>query len=318
MKFIKTFFLILFSLCLLILFTLVLLLKYPTQDPVIPESKFAPRQKHFLEAGAIKISVFPTGYSVAPEAFVHKKGKLWDLVHMEHAAILVEHPKGNFIIDVGLGSDIDGEIAKAPWLVKLMNYTKTGALKDQPKIKSLSDNLDFIILTHSHWDHVSGALDFPNIPVYMLPQEIEFAMQSKEGKALHVLAKHIVALKEQIKPISLKDAPYENFSQSLDWFGDGSVVLVSLMGHTPGSLGVFLNLAPDLRYLVIGDAVWSVDAKGQPQAKSLLGELSSDHDRHQARRTRKKIEHLIGHSNEITLVPNHDAKALNKLAPYQP
>jgi glyoxylase-like metal-dependent hydrolase (beta-lactamase superfamily II) len=49
--------------------------------------------------------------------------------------------------------------------------------------------------------------------------------------------------------------PYETFDQSYDLFHDGSVVIVPLPGHTPGSLGVFVNLAPDRRLFLVGDVV---------------------------------------------------------------
>jgi glyoxylase-like metal-dependent hydrolase (beta-lactamase superfamily II) len=71
-------------------------------------------------------------------------------------------------------------------------------------------------------------------------------------------------------------------------------------------LGVFINKAPDKRLFFVGDAVWTLDGEGKPEARSFLAELISDLDRTQARIIRKKLEALVDHSKEITLLPTHE------------
>jgi glyoxylase-like metal-dependent hydrolase (beta-lactamase superfamily II) len=179
------------------------------------------------------------------------------------------------------------------------------------KFPALKD-IQSIFITHSHWDHLSGAKDFPGVPIYMLPEEIEFMPQAEQRLLPIVFAEYRKELQSRVQPIKLKDQAYENFSRSLDWFGDGSVVLVPLPGHTPGSLGILLNVSPTERYLVVGDALWSVDARGVPQARSLLAEWFADNDAPRARTTRAQLGELIKNSNEITLVPIHDEDVLVK------
>ena len=45
------------------------------------------------------------------------------------------------------------------------------------------------------------------------------------------------------------------FDESADLYRDGSVVVVPLRGHTPGSVGVFVNLSPSRRLFYVGDSV---------------------------------------------------------------
>jgi N-acyl homoserine lactone hydrolase len=43
-------------------------------------------------------------------------------------------------------------------------------------------SLRAILLTHSHWDHVSGLPDFPGVPVWVTPQERAFISKGGNGQ----------------------------------------------------------------------------------------------------------------------------------------
>jgi glyoxylase-like metal-dependent hydrolase (beta-lactamase superfamily II) len=53
-------------------------------------------------------------------------------------------------------------------------------------------------------------------------------------------------------------APYGAFDHGLDLFQDGTLVLLDLAGHTPGSLGLWVNLDSG-PLLLAGDASWILD-----------------------------------------------------------
>ena len=311
---IKITILTLFSVSLLLFVFILILLRYPTDDPEV-KSTFAPRPDLEGNLPEIKLHYFETGYSDAPEPFVVEGGSFFNTRKMPFGAILVEHPQGNLLIDAGFGSNIDEELKKAPWMVRnLMGLQVKTSVNQQEKFKDLKRPINGILITHGHWDHVSGAQDFPDVPVYVLPEEIEFLVNNPHPHRNAVFPWHGAALKDRLQAIQLKEEPYENFHQSLDWFGDGSVVLVPLRGHTPGSLGIFLNQSTDRRFLVVGDALWSVDPNGMPEKRSFLAQLYSDHDREKAATIREKLRELVNHSNEIILIPVHDDAALKKLS----
>ena len=314
MRIIKKTLLIFLTFFLLAALGFLLLLRYPTGHTIKP-SQFAKRPD--LEAGLpeVKLTVINTGNSDSLEAFIASGGRLTQKRPMVHAAILVEHPKGNFLIDSGLGTHITEEMAQASWMVRTFMPLKIDGtvVAQKDKLEALKD-LKNILVTHAHWDHLSGARDFPDIPVLMLPEEIAFMKAAKKSFMGNVFPHQIQALAKQLKPVQLQDVPYENFSKSFDLYGDQSVIIVPLPGHTPGSMGVFVNAATDRRYLFVGDALWSVDPNGQPENRTLGAEIFSDHDRRQARETREKLRELIQFSNEITLIPTHDQKALEKVS----
>ncbi len=315
MRIIKDLVLIFLTCLLLGILVLLVLLKFPMNEPTGSASIFAPRMELKDKVPRVNISVLKTGYSKAPEAFVTRGGEIFTQRSMIHPGILVEHPRGTFLIDAGLGKDLQKELQKAPWLSRIMlsSIVLENPLIQHPQIENLKNQLDFIFITHGHWDHLSGTLDFPGVPIHMLPEEIRFLNQGKHPYRHGVFPHQVLAIKDRLVPIRLNETPYENFSRSLDWFGDGTVILVGLEGHTPGSLGIFLNKSPSERYLIVGDALWSVNSEGRPEPRSFLGEIFSDFDRDRARKTRRKLTELINHSNEILLVPMHDPNALKKL-----
>jgi len=292
---------------LVVILAFLVLLKYPTKDPKPSSGKFTAHPTLKDRTKSIRVSILETGYSDSPAIFVSRDGSLFALSRLPHNVALVEHPKATFMIDAGLGRDIDEEIRRAHWLVRTVPFVATTPLIESTKVQDLDKKIDFFLVTHVHWDHISGLMDFPEVPVYLLPQEADFGRNQEFSKNLNVFPHHIRAIERRFVPLLLKNIPYENFEQSLDLFGDGTVVIVPLNGHTPGSLGVFVNLAPDQRYLFVGDAVWSVDKHGLPEARSLMAELFSDQDRTQARIIRRQLEALVEHSNEIHLVPTHDS-----------
>lgn len=308
----KKLILFLFFGALLVFLVLFLLLRYPTPAPAIHPS-FAPKPD-LDHLPPLKVTFIPNGTSTAWQPFIFTGGEVDQEVKMVFGSFLVQHPKGTFLIDGGLSSTIQQEMTEAPWYLRKLYFLDLGKTMAQQKDDYPAlNNVQFILLTHSHWDHISGAKDFPNVPIYLLPEEIDFMQKYKESFLPVVFLSHRKDLQDRFRPIALKGRPYEIFSNSLDWFGDQSVVLVPLPGHTPGSLGIFLNVSPTERYLVVGDALWTVDDAGRPQARSVLAEWFADNDADQARHTRAELDALWQNSNDITLVPVHDQEVLEKL-----
>lgn len=303
------------TLFLLVLLAIILILRWPMQDPSLSPAAFAPRPA-FDKLPKLRLKVFETGFSEAPEAYAIRDGSFFATRRMSHGAVLIEHPGGRVVLDSGLGRGFTEENAKAPWIQGRFAewfFKPTLPLAKNPEFPPLDPKRDFFLLSHLHWDHVGGTLDFPKIPVKVLEAERAFALDTARSEPHGVYPHHLAALGERLQGLRLLDKPYENFPQSLDLFGDQSIVLVALDGHTPGSLGVFVNVSGGDRFLFVGDALWFVDAEGRPEARSRVAEWTSDLDKHRARITRQRLAELIAHSNEVTLVPIHDSKALEKV-----
>ena len=111
------------------------------------------------------------------------------------------------------------------------------------------------LLTHAHWDHASGVPDFPDVPV--LPTAAEYRFIDVGGFATQTARsmKATAAFQEY----AFDGVPYLGFDRSRDLYGDGSIVIVPVPGHTPGSVAVFVTLPGGACYAFVGDLVWQLE-----------------------------------------------------------
>jgi hypothetical protein len=91
---------------------------------------------------------------------------------------------------------------------------------------------DFALPTHAHWDHICGLLDFPGLPVHLHRTEREWV---NAGPVAPVGGVRDSLRDRPLIDYELDGPPVSTFTRSHDLFGDNSIILVDLSGHTPGS-----------------------------------------------------------------------------------
>ena len=242
----------------------------------------------------------PTGTYQTRAAFAVKGGSIRDKRHFAATAVLVQHPKGDLLIDAGFGSHVAAHVAMLPRLTRAP-YEASATASEQLRASGYDrSRLLGVLLTHSHWDHVSG-LDELRAPVWINPRERGYAAQDKDGAVFRSLAPGL-----DIHQYALNGPAYLDFPASFDVHGDGSVVVALAGGHTLGSVVVFVTTADGKRYAFIGDLTWQCDGIERRVERPWLMSKLADSD---AGQLREGLLRMISLKGLMTIVPAHDRGA---------
>jgi glyoxylase-like metal-dependent hydrolase (beta-lactamase superfamily II) len=226
------------------------------------------------------------------------------------ASFIVTHPSARFVVDPGICVDV-GVRAVAQLPPVLRAAVRPGA-DIVPTVAALAEqgytqaDIDFALPTHLHWDHVCGLLDLPGLPVHLHRSEHDWVTTGSVAP--------VGGVRDSLEgrttiDYDLDGPPVLTFTRSHDVFGDGSVVVVDLAGHTPGSVGVLLHTAAG-PVLLAGDAAWHTYQIDDIRQKSSYPGGLADEDRDDAFRTLHRL-HAV--KDRVTVVPTHDPGAARRL-----
>lgn len=256
----------------------------------------------------VSFSVIRGAEMKSQEGFSVRGGSLTKSFISGLVAFVVEHPRGLLLIDAGVGRDVPEHLKTTPRLLQA-----TASLSVQrPTIDALASrdleasDVRGVLLTHSHWDHVSGLADLRKVPVWLTAAELSHARSDDEGGRLYRQLEAEAPF--ELKELSFSSGPYGPFETSQDFLGDGSVVVVPMPGHTPGSVGVFVNLPSGKRFLIIGDTSWTKEGVDWPAEKPWLAKRMVDFDPAGVRSQLVLLHQLQRANPDLTIVPAHDAR----------
>ena len=240
-------------------------------------------------------------------------------------SVLVKHPAGDLLIDTGSSSHYDQEISGYPFATWLKLKSLAGQLKPKVPLPDLlrrigedPAKLRWAILSHVHLDHAGGLMDLPHLPVLLTREELQFAADPSVQAKGYVIAVHTQKFPPVAAPtLRFDPTPYETFDESADLYRDGSVVVVPLRGHTPGSVGIFVNLSPTRRLFYVGDAVDDERGFEERVGKSLILR-DSDNDMALANQIVGRLNELHERVPELAILPAHGRSAYKKFFPSGP
>ena len=249
---------------------------------------------------AMAMYQLPTGTYETRAAFAVKGGAFRDKRHFAATAVLIRHPDGDLLIDAGFGPDVAAQVAMLPRIARAP-YESSRTVAEQLDASGYDrTRLLGVLLTHSHWDHVSG-LGALRAPVWMNALEREYAATDPDGAVFRSVSAGL-----EIHEYAFTGPAHLGFPASFDVHGDGSVVVALAGGHTFGSVVVFVTLPRERRYALIGDLTWQLDGIRRRVERPWLLRKLADSD---AGEVRAGLLRAIALSEVMQVIPAHDRDA---------
>ncbi|MFS0702441.1 MBL fold metallo-hydrolase [Cellulomonas sp. 179-A 4D5 NHS] len=253
---------------------------------------------------AVRLYQLPTGTYETRAAFAVTGGRLRDRRRFAATSVLVQHPAGDLLIDAGFGAHLDEHVRLLPRIERAPLERGRTVREQLDAVGYDVDRLLGVLVTHVHWDHVSG-LDSLDTPVWLTAEERGYGDTDPHGAVFRV-----ASAGRRIREYALDGPPYLGFPASHDVHGDGSVVVARAGGHTPGSVVVFVCLPTGERYGFIGDLTWQRDGIERRAERPWLLRRLADVD---ADLVRTGLDRSIALRDVVHVVPSHDVSAYDSI-----
>lgn len=260
----------------------------------------------------IHYQLFEAGFCKHCERMTLKKGRL---KQCEYPAIcaLIKHPQQGYILfDTGYSDRFYRLTKRFPFSVyrHLTPVTIKKSLKDQLLENNITAaEINYIVISHFHADHIGGLNDFPNAQFICHPEAIQ-GIKNKKG---------LRALLQGFLPGLLPDNFYERlilledkdilldsnlapFTTGYDVFGDGIITAISLPGHAQGQIGLYFKAIKDT--FLIADSCWHQETFKELIYPSELTYLIH-HDKQAYLQTIKQLHELYQQNKGIDIIPSH-------------
>lgn len=162
---------------------------------------------------------------------------------------LIKHPQGWLLWDSGLGDQYVGSSSVEDTKHDISIHVPISLTAQLKQLGLKPDDIKLLAFSHAHFDHTGNITLFPKATFLMQKSEYDFM---------------------QKKPLASSVAPatfgiLKNFKKQLldgdhDVFGDGTVLILSTPGHTPGHQSLEVVLPQQGVIVLSGDLYHTRDA----------------------------------------------------------
>lgn len=238
---------------------------------------------------------------------------------------LLQHDRyGPVLFDTGYSSHFYEATKKFPEklyaLITPVDIPAGGTLLEQLKGRGIQpDDVQYIILSHFHADHIGGILDFPRAQFIYLQEAYEPLKNSGRFRALlrHGFLKQLLpddfVKRSASFTLTAKNSTqldYGYFSRGYDVFGDGSITAIELPGHAAGHLGLMVQ-ANNGVYFLVGDACWVKENFLDGSPPHWLARQLILHNAKEYEHTLEQLKLFSSQYPDIHIIPCHCNKSLD-------
>jgi N-acyl homoserine lactone hydrolase len=186
-------------------------------------------------SGVDRLYVLDCGNARAPDQARWSPGvNVGKPIDISDNCYLIHHSRGYLMWDTGVPDAVatmDGPMpGPIPWHRNKTLVSQLAAIGLTP------DDIRYVAVSHTHGDHVGNVDLFPKASVLIQGAEYDWAFAQPR------------------KPFS-PEHTVQKLDGDRDVFGDGSVLIVSTPGHTPGHQSLLVHLPGTGWLLLSGDAV---------------------------------------------------------------
>ncbi len=265
---------------------------------------------HVLECGRTSLD-YELALTGHPEQLLRRSRpenvRRW--LHHPIYAYVIEHPEGRILVDTGVSADFERNW-KHPFYRDAMQYNpgEGGLFEQRLRAHRLSpEDFEYVVLTHLHTDHAGNAPLFATAGARILVHEDELkgAVLKKGG----LVRDDDVTLWGVTSPqgFTRRDFGFLVPDRATTIYGDQEIVrgvwVVSLPGHTWGTVGVAVHLASGWR-LIASDAIYLAETYGEPFIGSAL-----NHDPERWAASAVKVRR-IAQQYQAEIFPGHDDRII--------
>lgn len=264
------------------------------------------------------IDFMDAGYCTHPE-FVTIKGGRFQTKIYPAMFMHIEHPvHGHILYDTGYSDYFFQETRNFPNKLYALT-TPVHVHSDEFAISRLkakgieANDINYIIISHFHGDHIAGLRDFPKAKFIYLKSDYEKLKNLRGIKALlngflpGLLPKDFENRSIQIDQNYTKRNFHSRiesiFDNTFDILGDGSLIAVDLPGHTSQQMGLYLK-SEVKEYFLVADSVWHSRSIRENITPHFITNLIHSNSR-KLYETINKLHQLYQYEPHIEYVPSH-------------
>ena len=213
-------------------------------DKATPEVQSATEEVAVEPGDSIRLYAFDGGHIEMNDLSIFTQGDEYD--GRQNSAIdmcfLIRHPKGDLMWDAGMPAalhDVEGGVTNGPFHVSV----PTTIASQLASIGVTTAGVDYFSISHSHFDHIGDANQFSGAKFLVDSDERAFMFSDDARADAEGFANYS----------ALEGADTIEFDGDFDVFGDSTVTILDMPGHTPGHKALLLQLDKTGPVLLSGD-----------------------------------------------------------------